>query len=110
MAGDERHALSGHLIGDRHRLLRVAGVVAHIEVERLAQHAARGVDVRDSELGAVLHLLPERGILTRDRADDRDRRGVALLAPAASGARGGQSEGCEQPGHTLHCYLPLQSL
>ena len=110
MSGDQRDALGGHLVGDRHGLLRVAGVVADIEIELLAEHAAGGVDVLDGKLGAVLHLLPEGGILTRDRADDRDRRRVALLAPAASGAQGGQSEGCEQPGHTLHCYLPLRTV
>jgi hypothetical protein len=110
MAGDQRHAFRRHLVGDRDRLLRIAGIVADIEIELLAEHAARGVDILDGKLGAVLHLRAEGGILTRDRADDGDRRGVALFASAASGAQRGQSEGCEQPGHTLHCYLPLQRL
>ena len=109
MSGDQRHAFGGHLVGDRHGLFRVAGVVADIEIKLLAEHAAGGVDVLDGKLSAVLHLLTEGGILTRDRADDGDRRRVALLATTASG-QGGQSEGCEQPGHTLHCYLPLRKL
>ncbi len=50
MAGDQRHAVAGHLVGDRHRLLRVAGVVADIEIELLAEHAAGGVDVLDGQL------------------------------------------------------------
>ena len=60
MPGDQRHAFGGHLVGDRHGLLRVAGVVADIEVELLAEHAAGGVDVLDGQLGAVLHLLRRR--------------------------------------------------
>ncbi len=108
MAGDERDTVAGHLIGDGHRLLRVAGIVADVEVELLAEHAARFVDVLDGHLAAILHLRAEGGILTRDRADDGDRRGIALLAAAASSDQGGLSEGCDQPGHTLHCYLPLK--
>ena len=88
MAGDERHAVAGHLVGDGDRLLRIAGVVADIEIELLAEHAAGGVDVVDGHLAAIRHLRAEGGILTGDRADDGDRDGVALLAAVtASGHR-----------------------
>ena len=59
MAGDQRDPGPGHLVGDRHCLLRIAGVVADIEIELLAEHAAGGVDVLDRHLGAVLHLRAE---------------------------------------------------
>ena len=107
MAGDQRDPAAGQLVGDRHRLFRIAGVVADIEIERLAEHAAGGVDVFDRHLAAVLHLRAERGILTRDRAHDGDRDGVALFAAAATDDQDGLREGSDQPGHTLHCDLPL---
>ena len=47
MAGHEHHALRGELVGDRNRLLRIAGIVADLEPQLLAQHAAGGVDVGD---------------------------------------------------------------
>ena len=37
MPGDEHHVLVGEVVGDRHGLLRVAGVVADLEHELLAQ-------------------------------------------------------------------------
>ena len=52
MSGDQLVALGSELVGDRHRLLRVTGVVAHVEHELLAQHAARIVDVGHGLFGA----------------------------------------------------------
>ena len=72
MPGDEGDALAGELVGDRDRLLRIAGVVADFEHELLTEHAAGGVDVGDRLFGAGLHLLAERGILAGHRTDDRD--------------------------------------
>ena len=60
MAGDQRDAVAGHLVGDGDGLLRVAGVVADVEIELLAEHAAGGVDVGSTAmLAAVLHLRAE---------------------------------------------------
>ena len=108
MAGDEGDPAAGHVIGDRHRLLGIAGIVADVEVELLAEHAARGVDVFDGQFRAVLHLRAEGGVLPGHRTDDGDRRGSAFLAVAAAGDQDGEGEGCDQPGHALHCYLPLR--
>jgi hypothetical protein len=105
VSGNELDARCGHLVRDRHRLLRIAGIVAGRMVELLAEHAARGIDVLDSHLAAVLHLRTEGGVLTGDRPDDRNRSGVVLLAAAAAGQDCGyQSD--EQPGNSLHRHLP----
>ena len=72
MPGHQLHLLRGHLVGDRHRLLRVARVVAHGQHKLLAQHAAGLVDVGHRLFGARLHLLPERGIFAGHRSDRRD--------------------------------------
>jgi hypothetical protein len=88
---------------------RVCLGVVHDEFERPAEHAAGGVDVVDRHLAAIRHLRAERGVLAGDWADDGDRRGLALLATVtASGHRRGHGKGCDQPGNTLHRYLPLQ--
>jgi hypothetical protein len=103
MPGHQRHAVAGHLVGDRHRLFRIAGIVADLEIELLAQHAAGRVDVLDGHFAAVLHLGAERGVLTRDRAHHGDRDRIALLAAAAAHHQHDLRQGCDQPGHTLHC-------
>ncbi len=70
MPGHEDHAGPGELVGDGHGLLRVAGIVADFEDKLLAVDAAGGVQVLDSLLGARLHLLAKRGVLTGHRAGD----------------------------------------
>ena len=74
MAGHELDALRHHLVGNRHGLLRIAGVVADFENELFAIDAAGGVDVGHRHFGAALQLLAESGILAGDRAGDGDRR------------------------------------
>ena len=71
-----------HLVGDRDRLLRIAGVVADLEHQLLAEHAALGVDVLDRHLGAALHLLAESGVLTGHRTGGGDHD-VGLRGAAA---------------------------
>ena len=73
MTSDEGHALADQLVRHSHGLLRIAGVVAHDQFELLAVHAALGVEILDRQLGATLHLLTKRGVLTGDRTDDGDR-------------------------------------
>src|SRR5262249_33847973 len=107
MASDQRHIVAGHLVRDGYRLFRVTSVVADLEIELFAEHAARFVDVLDRHLAAVGHLRPEGGILTRDRADAGNRRGVAFVASAAANDKDGLSKGCDQPGHALHYQSPL---
>ena len=63
MSGDEWHLHASEFLGNRARLLWIAGVVADLELELLAEHTAGGVDVGNRELGAILHLLSE-GCLT----------------------------------------------
>ena len=72
MAGHEDHSGTGELVGDRHGLLRVAGVVAHFQLDLLAQDTAGGIQVGDSLIGASLHLLTESGVLAGHGAGDRD--------------------------------------
>src|SRR3954469_8574034 len=62
MPGHERDFRAGDLLGDRARLLRIAGVVLDGQRELLAVDAAGGVDVGYGHLGAVLHLAAEGGL------------------------------------------------
>ena len=50
------------LLGDAHRVARVAVVVARDHLELLAEHAAGGVDLLDRELPALLVRLEEGGL------------------------------------------------
>ena len=59
MSCDKWNPHAADLLGDRARLLGIAGIVLGIERELLAEHATRGVDVGDRQLGAVLHLAAE---------------------------------------------------
>ena len=58
MAGHQLHALGGELVGDGNRLLRIAGVVADIQHELLAQHAAGLVQVGDGLFRAASSSAP----------------------------------------------------
>ena len=70
MSGHERQFRAGELLGDCARLLGIAGVVADLELELLAHHAARSVDVGHRRFGAVLELGSERGVLAGHRSGD----------------------------------------
>ncbi len=91
MADDEMHAVAEKVVGDRHALARVAGVVADLEVDLLAHDAARRIDVGDSLLGAVLELGAESGVGPRHRPGDADlelgRTAVAAYEENAQGNR-----------------------
>ena len=54
MAGHEHDLVGHHLVGDRGRLLGIAGIVADQQLELLAVHAARRVDLLDRHGGAAL--------------------------------------------------------
>ena len=90
MTGDKNHLFPDHVIGRRHRLLRVASVVGDDQFEFLAEHPALGIDVGDRHLGAALHLFANRGIRAGDRPDHR-YRDVLGLGDACS-----QRQSCRQ--------------
>ena len=68
MPGDEDHAIADQFAGERHRLIGVAEVVAHDQLDSLAEDAARGVEIRDRQLGATLILLADPGVIAGHRA------------------------------------------
>ena len=72
MAGDQLDLLGGHLIGDRYRLFRIAGVVADFQRQLLTEDAAGLVDIGDRLFGAQLHLLAEGRVFAGHRTDGGD--------------------------------------
>jgi len=67
---DEGNPHTRHFLGNRHCLLWIAGVVADLQLELLAEHAAPCIDVGDREIGAVLELLAEARLRSGHRPDD----------------------------------------
>ena len=99
VAGDELDAVMDELVGYRHRLLGVAGIVADLENQLLAVDAALGVDVLHGQLGAALHLLAEHGVLAGHRACGRDGH----VRPCGAAAEQHERRGAHQQiGHTTH--------
>jgi hypothetical protein len=66
------HAVADELVGDRDALLRVRLIVANLDDELLAEHAAGSVDVLDRLIDAVDELRAERSVRTRHRSGDAD--------------------------------------
>ena len=71
VARDEHDLVRHHLVGDRRGLLGITGVVADRQLELLAVHAARGVDLVEREHRAVVGRDVER----RLRAGEREPAG-----------------------------------
>ena len=95
MPGDEGDLLVDHLVGDGDRLLRLAGVVADLQHQAVAEHAAGGVDVGDRHFGAASHLLAENGVLAGHRPGGADKQvfgGRAARQPARQNGRCGGRE------------------
>jgi hypothetical protein len=80
------------VVGDRHCLLRIAGVVADFQLQLLSDDAALGVDVGDRHLGALADLVAGRGVLTGHRAGDGDQ----MLGPGVAAGEGEQAESGRQ--------------
>ncbi len=68
MAGHEDDALGNEVVRHRDGLLGIASIVTDGESEVLAEDTALGIDVLDRLLGAVAHLIAERGVFARHRA------------------------------------------
>src|SRR4029453_101112 len=68
MADDEFHAVADELIRTRAPSLRIGAIVAEENLDLLSENAARGVDVFDRLLDAVLELRPEGGTAAGDRS------------------------------------------
>ncbi len=73
VADNQRHFLGRQLIGNGHRLARIAGVVAHLQHQLAAKHAAGGVDVFHGLFGAAAQLIPIGGVLAGHGTDHGDR-------------------------------------
>ena len=79
MPGHQRDAAPGELVRDADRLARVAGVVADLERELAAEHAAGGIQVGHGLLGAGAHLAPESRVLAGHRTGGGDADRPACL-------------------------------
>ncbi len=62
VADDEMHAFAEEIVGDRDALARIGDVVTDEQLDLLAVDAARGVDVGNGLLDAVLQLGAERRV------------------------------------------------
>jgi oligoribonuclease (3'-5' exoribonuclease) len=60
------------VVGHRHRLLRIAGVVTDLQLQLLSEDAALGIDVGDRHFGTLADLVAGGCILTGHRAGDGD--------------------------------------
>jgi hypothetical protein len=85
--GHEGDSLRHELVGDRHGLLRIAGVVADAEHQLFAQDAAGRVEVGHGHFRAAPHLLAEGGVLSGHRPGGRD------LDFRLGGPRGHEAQG-----------------
>ena len=72
MPGHEDHALVDHLVGHRHRLLGLASVVADLQYQLLAEHAAGGVEIGHRHSRSPHHLLAENRVLSGHRTGGGD--------------------------------------
>lgn len=70
MPCDEYDAIARQFVGDRNRLIGVAEVIAHHELDRLTENATAGVEILHCQLGGAQLLLAEPS----DRAGHRARR------------------------------------
>ena len=107
-AGEQRHALArDQLVGERHGVRGLAAVVAREHLERpAADHAARGVDLLDRELPAL--LVGEReGRKARVAVDLADPDRVGGLERQRDQAGGGGRAGEQGSSADHRDALPL---
>src|SRR5690606_32322171 len=72
VADHEIDLVGDELVGDGYRLLRVAGVVAELQHQLFAEHAALGVDLGDRGFGAAPRLLADGGDLPGEGGSQPD--------------------------------------
>jgi hypothetical protein len=72
VACDENDPVADQLAGECDRLIGIAGVVTHDQLDALAEHPALGVEIFDRQLGAALVLLAEPRIGPGHVAGDAD--------------------------------------
>ena len=88
MPGDELDTIADQLAGERHRLIGVAEIVAHNEIDVLAEDAASGVEIRDRHPGAALVLLAVPRVIAGHRAG----RGDQNVRPSGRPERAGKHD------------------
>ena len=93
MPGHERHLGGGEFLGHGAGLFRIAGVIAELEHELAAEHAARRIEVGDRELGAVLHLRAERGFRPAQGTGEADGNVLRRSRPGKAEARAERKNG-----------------
>jgi hypothetical protein len=92
---DHHHPVPHQGIGRTHRLLRVAGIIHRDFLNFLAEHTARGVNIRNGEIGSNLHLRAKGGIGAGKRASRPDFNlclGRARGEPQAESRNSGSAE------------------
>ena len=103
MAGHQLDLLGRELVGHRHRLLRIAGVVADIQHKLLTQHAAGLVQVGHRLFRAGLHLVAERGIFAGHRPGGGDMDLRPRRHRRAGQCNGKSCRGSQQAYRRLDC-------
>ena len=97
MPGDEDDAVADQLVCGGDRLIGVAEVVAHDELDLLAEDAALGVEIRDRHPGAALELLAEPSLTAGHWAGHTDQNfrasGCIKRAERCQHERGGEDDG-----------------
>ena len=77
MADDDGHSRAGEFFRNRARLFRIAGIVADLQRELLAEYAAGAIEVGNRLLGAVAHLPSEGRLAAGHRSGGGNRDLVA---------------------------------
>jgi len=72
VSDDEFDAIADELVGDRHALLRIRHIVGGLDLELLAENAARFVDILDRLLHTLSELRAESSVRAGDRSRDPD--------------------------------------
>src|SRR5215469_3251603 len=70
VADDKLHAVGNEIVGNGNALFRIGDVVAELDGQFVAKHAAGGIDVGGGLFDAVFHLCAGRGIWPGDWAGD----------------------------------------
>jgi hypothetical protein len=88
MSDDEDGTVACQLVCCGDRLIRVAEIVDHNQLDPLAEHAAGGIEILDRESGAALELPAEPRLRARHRA----RHPNQDLRPSGPAERGGEDD------------------